>query len=70
MPRFEYRCECGLAFVTFAQEGESLNCPRCGKPIKVSLSERDPEKKKEYDRLVEATYEIMGEGGFSPSGAR
>ena len=23
-----------------------------------------------YDRLVDATYEIMGEGGFSPSGAR
>jgi len=70
MPRFECRCPCGFVFVTFALEGEQLRCPKCGKSIRVSLKDRDLEKKAETDRLVQATYDIMGEGGFSPSGAR
>ena len=70
MARFEYECECGKSFRTVALEGEIITCPGCGKEIKVSLKQRDPGKERDFDSLVDATHEIMVQGGFAPSGAR
>ena len=70
MARFEYECECGRSFRTVALEGETLRCPNCGKTIRATLEEKDPIKEKEFDELVDATCQIMGDGGFAPSGAR
>ena len=69
MARFHYECECGHYFTTFAQEGESLKCPHCDRQVRVSFQIKDPSKDKDFERFADATFEIMGEGGFSPSGA-
>ena len=70
MARFEHTCQCGQYFRTVALEGEILKCPNCGKSITVALEKKDPLKEKEFDKLVDATCQVMGEGGFTPSGAR
>jgi len=65
-----YECECGHSFPVDVEEGKSARCPKCGNPIAVSMKEKNSSKKDDYDRLIDATFEIMGEGGVIFSGAR
>ena len=62
--RFEYECMCGHSFSTDTDEAHSVKCPSCGNRIPVL------NKKDDNDRLIDATFEILGEGGVIFSGAR
>lgn len=68
MPRFEYRCEYGQVFVTFAQEGECLQCPKCAKPITVSLKNRDPKKKRKSTNSSNPLMRLWEREAFHPPG--
>lgn len=68
-----YECRCGHTYRMNGTDGRGLRCPACGQMVAFPSKEMDPTKKEEFEKLVEAIFEIMGEGregGCPFSGAR
>lgn len=54
----------------FVEQGSSVKCPYCDKPVAVPDKKDVNTGKYEAKSLEDATSDIMSEGGFAPSGAR
>ena len=69
----KYACVCGKTFEMKEKDGSILRCPFCGRIVAFPSKEMDPARREEFEKFLEATFELMGEGveGVCPfSGAR
>lgn len=68
-----YECRCGHSYRMKEADGSEMRCPACGQMVAFPSKEMGPAKKEAFEKLVEAIFELMGEGfdGICPfSGAR
>ncbi|MFZ0448812.1 MAG: hypothetical protein WAL98_06170 [Desulfatiglandaceae bacterium] len=68
-----YECHCGHAYKISEKDGSILRCPSCGRIVAFPSKEMDPARREEFEKFMEATFEIMEEGvegGCPFSGAR
>jgi len=44
------------------KDGSILRCPHCGRIVDFASKEMGPAKREEFERFVDATFEVLGEG--------
>ena len=70
MDRVYFQCKNGHFFSVEKEMEGAVACPKCGDEVAKRVDEKDSPGKKNLDKLVDATFDVMGEGGTPTSGAR
>lgn len=47
------------------KDGSILRCPHCGRIVDFASKEMGPAKREEFERFVDATFEVLGDDDLS-----
>lgn len=70
MDRSYFQCKNGHFFSVEKEMKGAVACPKCGDVVAKRVGDKESPGRKNLDKLVDATFEVMGEGGTPTSGAR
>lgn len=66
----EFRCRCDHSFFHDPERCSIVRCPRCGLIVSMYSKQSNSSNADDFESLMEATFDILTEGGFTFSGSR